>query len=214
MQGSFSYLCMHVNLFPDLQAYIERALSEIGGIHPSRTEVLKEIIHYARLKISEDTDPKLVFICTHNSRRSHFGSIWAHIAFSIYGHLISSHSGGTEETSFNKNAINALRRAGIRITGDHGSNPKYEVYFSQSNDPVLCWSKKYDHPSNPQGGFCALMTCSEADAECPIIPGVEKRISLLYQDPKEFDGTDMQDDKYDERCFQIAVEMLYVASNL
>ena len=58
------------------------------------------------------------------------------------------------------------------------------------------------------------MTCSHADENCPFIPGTEKRISVTYEDPKAFDGTAEEAEKYDERSLQIASEMHYVFSNI
>lgn len=54
------------------------------------------------------------------------------------------------------------------------------------------------------------MICSQAEAECPFIPGVEKRISLHYENPKIADDTPQEAERYDERCLQIASEMFYV----
>jgi arsenate reductase len=58
------------------------------------------------------------------------------------------------------------------------------------------------------------MTCSQADAGCPFIPGAEKRIPIKYDDPKAFDNTPQQTEKYQERSEQIAIEMLYVFSKV
>jgi protein-tyrosine phosphatase/arsenate reductase len=57
------------------------------------------------------------------------------------------------------------------------------------------------------------MTCSDAEENCPFIPGVDLRIGTTYDDPKAFDGTQLQDEKYQERSSQIALECLYVFSN-
>ncbi|MCB0818945.1 MAG: protein-tyrosine-phosphatase, partial [Flavobacteriales bacterium] len=65
-------------------------------------------------------------------------------------------------------------------------------------------------PANPQKGFCAVMTCSEADANCPIVRGALDRVSLPYVDPKEADDTPEEAARYDERCLQIATELWYV----
>jgi arsenate reductase len=54
------------------------------------------------------------------------------------------------------------------------------------------------------------MTCSDADENCPFIPGTEKRIPLTYEDPKSFDNTDKESEMYDKRSLQIASELLYV----
>jgi len=68
----------------------------------------------------------------------------------------------------------------------------------------------YDHPVNPSNRFAAVMTCSDADENCPFIPGTEMRISLPYVDPKESDGTSHEAKTYDERLFQIATEMMFI----
>jgi len=54
------------------------------------------------------------------------------------------------------------------------------------------------------------MTCSSADKGCPFIAGAEKRIPVTYEDPKLFDNTPQQAEKYLERSNQIATEMKYV----
>ncbi|MDF2453450.1 MAG: protein-tyrosine-phosphatase, partial [Bacteroidota bacterium] len=43
---------------------------------------------------------------------------------------------------------------------------------------------------------------------------VELRIATTYDDPKEFDNTSQQDEKYSERCKQIALETFYVFSKI
>jgi arsenate reductase len=58
------------------------------------------------------------------------------------------------------------------------------------------------------------MTCSDADENCPIIPGAEKRISVMYEDPKFFDNSVLEKEKYKERSLQIATEMKYVFSKI
>ena len=56
----------------------------------------------------------------------------------------------------------------------------------------------------------AVMTCSDADEACPVVFGAEDRFSVPYNDPKEFDNTEFEEVNYDERCRQIAREMLYI----
>ena len=56
------------------------------------------------------------------------------------------------------------------------------------------------------------MTCGDAEQNCPFIPGVELRIATTYDDPKVFDNTSEQDEKYLTRALQIGKEMLYVFS--
>jgi arsenate reductase (thioredoxin) len=54
------------------------------------------------------------------------------------------------------------------------------------------------------------MTCSHADENCPFISGAEVRLPVRYEDPKAFDDSPQEADKYDERSRQIATEMFYV----
>jgi protein-tyrosine phosphatase/arsenate reductase len=58
------------------------------------------------------------------------------------------------------------------------------------------------------------MTCSDADENCPFIPGVDLRVGTTYEDPKAFDGTALQDINYQERSKQIATECLFVFSQI
>ena len=58
------------------------------------------------------------------------------------------------------------------------------------------------------------MTCNNADAGCPFISGADKRIPVKYDDPKAFDNTSQQKEKYQERSNQIASEMLFVFSQI
>jgi hypothetical protein len=91
-----------------------------------------------------------------------------------------------------------------------GKNPKYKVRYAKKADPLICYSKTYDHRKNPSEDFVAIMTCSDADEACPVVNGAEYRTTIKYDDPKKFDGTDKQEDAYLERSDQIGREMFYV----
>ena len=54
------------------------------------------------------------------------------------------------------------------------------------------------------------MTCTDADEACPSFREQKGRFSLPYEDPKKFDGTDLQAQMYEERSRQIASEMKFV----
>lgn len=201
-------------MFPSILQYIQEAEKHFSSIPEDRKQALSKISQYVATKIKAGETAELIYICTHNSRRSHFGQIWAKTAASHYGfENVNSFSGGTEATAFNPNAIRAAEKVGFKIEKDNSpSNPVYTVHFQESGDTILCFSKKYDDPSNPQEGFCAIMTCTEADGACPFITGALARIATPYNDPKAFDNTPEQDTKYSERCQQIATETLYAFS--
>ena len=163
---------------------------------------------------------KLMFICTHNSRRSQLAQVWAHVwASRLELNDVEVYSGGTEVTAFAPGAIAALQRAGLVIeaegSADHSTeNPIYAVRAADDAPATRCFSKRIDDPSNPQREFIAVMTCSEADAACPHVAGAVARFALSYDDPKAFDGTEREAAAYDERCAQIARELGYVMARL
>ena len=204
-----------ISLLQDIHAYVLNSLSEFKQIPSSRKKELEEAAAYIKNKVVNGESVNLTFICTHNSRRSQFGQIWAAVAAAFYGiKNIQTFSGGTEETAFNKRAVQTIKRIGFKVDGTVGTNPRYSVRFSDEAGALDCYSKTFDNVANPQKGFAAIMTCSDADKNCPIILGAEFRTNLTYQDPKISDRTELETATYDERCRQIATEMLYLFSKV
>lgn len=199
-----------------IKNYCDALVKEFDNIPQSRKKILESISDYINQKRKDHQPIQLVYICTHNSRRSHFGQVWAHVAADYYNvNNVTTFSGGTEATAFNPNAINALKRVGFDVKAmDSENNTTYHVIHDNTKTPSICFSKTYDHPVNPKTNFAAVMTCSDAEENCPFIPGVDLRIGTTYDDPKAFDNTPLQDAKYDERCKQIALETLYVFSKV
>ena len=199
-------------LFPVLV----KKLDHLRGmeIPADRKEILQPLVEFIQDQRNSEQPVKLNFICTHNSRRSQLAQVWAKAISVYYGIKTECFSGGTEETAFYKNAVEALRRAGFIIKSGSGKNAHFEVLFSEESEPVTCFSKVYDSPVNPEENFAAVMTCSHADENCPFIPGSKARIPLDYKDPKQFDNTPFAMEKYNERSDQIASEMIYVFENI
>jgi protein-tyrosine-phosphatase len=198
-----------------LARYIDAREAEFEVIPQDRREELTALGEF--VKAARDTgQAELIFICTHNSRRSHFGQVWAQVAAHHHGldSLVSTYSGGTEATAMNERAVGALRRAGLDIhPAQLSENPKYAVHYAADRDPMVCFSKKYDDAeANPNAGFAAVMTCAQADRGCPIVYGSAARFSTPYVDPKVSDGTPEEVETYDERCAEIARDMLYAMS--
>ena len=199
-----------------LAEYIDQRRAEFDRIPDERAALLQRLADYVAARRREGRPARLTFICTHNSRRSHLAQLWAREAATRFGlDNVETYSGGTEATAFAPQAVAALRRAGFRIeqTG-RGENPVYRIGDPNDAPPQQAFSKVYDQPPNPGAGFCAVMTCAEADAGCPIVPGAAARIALPYEDPKAFDGTRLETEIYDARCRQIAREMVYVFSRV
>lgn len=199
-------------LLPDLAGYVEALPAEFAMIDGERKEALAQIADFVRQKIYVGKPADLVFICTHNSRRSHMAQLWAQAAAYYYGvEPVRTFSGGTEATAFNPRAVQAMQNAGFAIqAADPGKNPLYQVRFAAAAPALQAFSKKYDAEPNPESDFCAVMTCSQADAACPFVPGCALRVALPYDDPKDFDGTAQESVQYAERARQIAREMFYL----
>lgn len=194
-----------------LEKTIETGLNTFDLINNERKLELAVIADFIRDK---NGWADLVFICTHNSRRSHLAQIWAQVAAAHYGFFgVTCYSGGTESTAFFKTAIDALQTQGVQINSlSKGDNPIYAVKYHEDEHPVICYSKKFDDDFNPQYGFAAIMTCDDADKNCPFIAAAGARIPLRYEDPKIADGTPLALEKYKERSTQICREMLYAFS--
>jgi protein-tyrosine-phosphatase len=197
---------------PELESYVDERVAEFGEIPQQRRTELEAIATFVSAKHAAGEPVKLTFICTHNSRRSHMSQIWAQTGAYLFGFDdVETFSGGTEATAFNPRAVAAMQRAGFLVEPfSDGKNPVYEVRYEPEMEPMQAFSKVYDDAPNPTEGFAAIMTCSAADDACPIVFGAAERIAIPYDDPKAFDGTEREAEAYDERCRQIAREMLYV----
>jgi arsenate reductase (thioredoxin) len=207
---------MNQSLFPSLQKFVEQSILQFANIAEERKVLLEQLTHYIKIKMSKSEKAELIFICTHNSRRSHISQLWALTAAHYYGiDSVVCYSGGTEATAFNPRAVKAMGQAGFKIMkASEGDNPIYEVSFAENIQSLKAYSKVYDASENPSQQFCAIMTCSHAVENCPYIPGAESRIALTYDDPKDFDNTPQEAGKYTERVQQIATELLYALSKV
>jgi arsenate reductase (thioredoxin) len=181
-------------------------------ISEERKNLLINFAEYISQKLKDKKKVNLIFICTHNSRRSHMSQIWAQTAAHYFNiPNIKCFSGGTEATAFNPRAVKAIKESGFVIKkNDESENPIYLVSYSENAEPIKCFSKVYSDEFNPQKNFAAIMTCSDADENCPVVFGAEKRFPIRYNDPKEFDDTDLEEIKYKERFDQIGIEMLFI----
>jgi len=201
---------------PTLNQYILQRLGEFEQIPDQRQLALQQLAQYVEQQLAAGRTAQLTFICTHNSRRSHLAQIWGAVAAEYYGiDAMATYSGGTQSTAFNPRAVAALQRVGFQIQATGAKlNPHYEVTSDPKKSPQVCFSKVHSAEPNPHNNFCAVMTCSDADANCPVVQGAELRIAIPYDDPKAADGTPAESATYDERCAQIAREMLYVCAQV
>jgi len=198
-----------------INSLCESLITQFDSIPEKRKEILEKITAYIQQRKDSNKPISLVYICTHNARRSFFGQIWAQTAAHFYGiDNCIAYSGGMEATQCHPNAIKALQNQGFETQRSSDStNPLYEINYG-GNDNLICFSKLFNDSTNPAQDFAAIMVCSDAETNCPYIPEAALRISTTYDDPKEFDGTLMEAEKYLERANQIALECLYVFSKV
>ena len=189
---------------------------DVQSISEERKAVLQPLIDFIQQKVNDRQDININFICTHNSRRSHLSQVWAQVASAHFNiPNVHCYSGGTEETALFPKVAETLTEQGFNIFKiADTNNPIYAIKYSDNALPIIGFSKKYDNPFNPVSAFAAIMTCSQADAGCPLIAGAEKRIPITFEDPKISDNTPEQSQVYAERSLQIATEMFYVFSKI
>jgi arsenate reductase len=186
------------------------------SIVEQRKAILQPLIDYINLKYNNREEVRLNFICTHNSRRSHLAQVWAQTMAQYFNlRQVFCYSGGTESTSMYTAAVNTLKEFGfeIDVIADN-DNPVYSIKYCLNQLPIIGFSKCFDHPFNPKTDFAAILTCSDADDGCPFIDGADVRIPITFEDPKVYDNTNLQNEKYIERGLQIATELKYVFSKV
>lgn len=201
-------------LFPEIEEIISAL--DFESITAERKIILQPLIDFIQSKAINKQEIRLNLICTHNSRRSHLSQVWAQTAAAHYNvKNVFCYSGGTEATALFPMVAKTLEQSGFKIkTIAAGNNPIYIIKYAANEHPIIGFSKTYDDDFNPQSEFAAILTCSQADNGCPFIAGAEMRIPITFEDPKAFDNTPQQAEKYHERSLQIATEMCYVFSQI
>ncbi len=109
---------------------------------------------------------KVLFICTHNSARSHMAEGFL---TALYGDRYSAFSAGTEPSKVNPDAARVLQEIGIDIS-DHRSK-SVDEFMDQDLDYVVT-------------------VCDHAKEACPFFPGGRRAIHKGFQDPASVAGTE------------------------
>lgn len=203
-------------MFESVKTYLNQRLAEIDQISDERKSTLDKAVFWLKKANSTRARSEILFVCIHNSRRSHMAEIHGTAAAALFGwdKKIKVYSGGTTVSAFNPRAAAAMERAGYQVTGSEGKNTAYEIRYSDTHPALKVWSKKFDDPSNPDAGFLAFMTCGQAEEKCPFIPSANARLSVTYSDPSEADDTPKEAETYDDRSREIARDLMYVFSKV
>ena len=200
--------------FPTLVKLIKSL--DTAAISQERKHALKPLIDYIQNKVESNQNIRLNFICTHNSRRSHLSQVWAQTIAAYFDiDKVSAYSGGTEATALFPIVAATLSDQGFKIDKlSNFENPIYAIKYADNEAAIIGFSKRFDHSFNPKSNFAAILTCSSADKGCPFIMGAEERIPILFEDPKTFDNSPVQKEKYLEKSIEIASELFYVFNQI
>jgi arsenate reductase len=109
---------------------------------------------------------KILFICTHNSARSHMAEGFVN---ALYGERYLAFSAGTEPSKVNPYAVRVMQEIGIDIS-DHRSK-SVDEFLDQDLDYVVT-------------------VCDHAKEVCPFFPGGRKALHKGFQDPAAVAGTE------------------------
>jgi len=196
---------------------LKESIQVLGTIDISyeRKSILQPLIDFIRYKKNRGNSIRLNFICTHNSRRSHFAQVWAQtLAYYFDIKNVECFSGGTEGTRIYPKVIDIFEKQGFKILQlSDTNNPVIGIKYDQNEGPVICFSKAYHHDFNPGSDYMAVMVCDDADENCPVVIGAESRTAITYFDPKKYDHTEIEDKKYLEKSTEIGSELYYIFSN-
>lgn len=111
---------------------------------------------------------KALFICTHNSARSHMAEGFLN---ALYGDRYSAFSAGTEPSKVNPYAVRVLQEIGIDIS-DHRSK-SVDEFVDQDLDYVVT-------------------VCDHAKEACLFFPGGRRAMHKGFQDPASAAGTEQE----------------------
>jgi arsenate reductase (thioredoxin) len=111
---------------------------------------------------------KVLFICTHNSARSHMAEGFMN---ALYGDRYLAFSAGTEPSALNPYAVRVMQEIGIDIS-DHRSK-SVDEFIDRDLDYVVT-------------------VCDHAKEACPFFPGGRKTIHKGFEDPASAAGAEQE----------------------
>jgi arsenate reductase len=196
-----------------LMSYCESLPAEFANVPDSTGKMLREAGTYIIDHLDSGRETSISFVCEHNSRKSHLGQIWTQMAIQYYGiDSVKCYSGGTSPTYVNQRIIKALENAGFQISekGIAGNGPKYYLDFGKPSGGFEIFSKRYDHPMNPDTNYMAITLCYNPEECCPITGGADEQLTIPYEDLQPYDNTPLETARYDEQCRNVARDMFYM----
>jgi arsenate reductase len=113
-----------------------------------------------------DDKKKVLFICTHNSVRSHMAEGFMN---ALLGDHYEAWSAGTDPSVVNPFAAKVMAEVGIDLSAHHSKG--LEDFLDREWDYVVT-------------------VCDSANEACPLFPGGKERIHKGFRDPGGIDGGD------------------------
>lgn len=114
---------------------------------------------------------KVLFVCCHNSARSQMAEAFLN---ELAGDRFVAESAGLTPGTLNPLVVEAMQEVGLNISGN---KVKSAFDFFKAG-------KLYSY---------VITVCDEATAEqCPIFPGILKRLNWPFEDPSKLEGTHKQ----------------------
>ena len=111
---------------------------------------------------------KILFVCIHNSARSQMAEAFMN---QMCGKIFEAHSAGIEPGVLNPLVVEAMREAGMDISGNK----------TKTVSDILKSGMTFAR---------VITVCDEASAErCPVFPGNVARLHWSFPDPSAFQGT-------------------------
>lgn len=207
-------------ILPDVRDYLDGLSAVAFNADESRTIAIDSVANWLRSELQAKREASVIIICTGNSRRSVLGAMLGNAVANYFGMRVIFKSAGTKPTAVNSRSVRALREIGFQIkpVGKEATrglsnevNPIYSVQWNVSPTwQVLEFSKYLADPSLPQTGFAAIMVCDEASETCPLVPGAAIRVSIPFEDPKQWDALDNELAAYRERHDEIGRTIIEV----
>jgi hypothetical protein len=209
-------------LLPELCGHAQCLTTSFDMIDSEHFQAMDQLANWIAENSHNDAEVQILITCSGNSRRSILGAMMGNLAAAYYGfERVRFYSGGTMPSAFNSRTVTSLREIGFQIdaTGAEAKrgnpqvpNPVYRVRWGEGYE-MDEFSKLYRDRSNPNSTFAAIMVCSEADADCPVVEGATIRLSMTFLDPKAYDDGAFESRKYAERRDDIGRTLLATMAN-
>ena len=197
--------------------YLNKISSEDISLSEARREQVEEIERgIKRLFVSHDS-LNIVFLCTHNSRRSQFAEFFgrAWVNYFDIAHM-EVYSAGVELTQVHNHVADALDEAGFLVSRSPIAMGNQYPIVLMGSDRISrqLYSKTISDELLPKYDFITIAVCDHAAESCPIMPGSLGRFVLPFTDPGKYDDTSNALSHYRDTRDEIAQTLYSLFKNL